>query len=111
MQHELTILTKTKETIRYCELHAYGGKSALNTRFYHLTQVSVPTEDGSQQLATFTHVLKGSKSYVPTHAPSGLVLSCPLQVLQAKHKHKNPHKQQNKTFTVLIVLLKPQTIN
>jgi hypothetical protein len=35
MQLDLTVLTKTKESNRYCGLHAYGGKSALNTRFYH----------------------------------------------------------------------------
>jgi hypothetical protein len=34
---------------------------------------------------------------------------CPLQVLQAKHKRQNLHKQQKKTSVALIVLLKPQT--
>jgi hypothetical protein len=35
MQLDLTILIKTKKATRYCGLHAYGGKSALNTHFYH----------------------------------------------------------------------------
>jgi hypothetical protein len=48
--------------------------------------VIVPTDDGSQQSATFTHALIGSSTFMPTHAPSGLVLSDPLQVLQATHK-------------------------
>jgi hypothetical protein len=33
--HDLIILTKIKETIRYCESFGYGGKTDLNTRFYH----------------------------------------------------------------------------
>jgi hypothetical protein len=74
-----------------------------------LTQVSVPADDGSQQLGIFTHALKGSRTCVPTHALSGPALSCQLQVLQVKHKHQNPYKQQKKTFTALIVLLKTQT--
>jgi hypothetical protein len=32
--HDLIALTNTKETTRYCGSHAFGGKSALNTRFY-----------------------------------------------------------------------------
>jgi hypothetical protein len=34
MQIDLTILTKRKETIRYCESFGYGGKAALDKRFY-----------------------------------------------------------------------------
>jgi hypothetical protein len=34
MQLNLTVLTKIKKATRYCGLHAYGGKSALNTHFY-----------------------------------------------------------------------------
>jgi hypothetical protein len=74
-----------------------------------LTQVSVPTEDGSQQSATFTHVLKGP------------ALTCPIIPLADQHfrvhfkpynlsiNNQNPHKQQKKTSAALIVLLKPQT--
>jgi hypothetical protein len=32
-----------------------------------LTQVSIPIEDGLQQSVTFTHALKGSSTFVPTH--------------------------------------------
>jgi hypothetical protein len=45
-----------------------------------LAQVSVPAENGSQHLATLTHALRGSSTFVSTHAPSGPV--------QAKHKHQ-----------------------
>jgi hypothetical protein len=45
---DLIVLTKTKETICYCESHTYGGKVALNTASNDLMQVSVPAEDGSQ---------------------------------------------------------------
>jgi hypothetical protein len=31
MQHDLIVLTKTKEMIRYCESFGYGAKDALNT--------------------------------------------------------------------------------
>jgi hypothetical protein len=41
--HDLTILTKTKETIHNCESFRYGGKCALNKCFYHSNRVSVPT--------------------------------------------------------------------
>jgi hypothetical protein len=33
--HDLIILAKTKEMIRYCESFGYGDKSALKTRFYY----------------------------------------------------------------------------
>jgi hypothetical protein len=33
--HDLTVLTKTKQMIRYCESFGYGGKVALDKRFYH----------------------------------------------------------------------------
>jgi hypothetical protein len=32
--YDLIVLTKTKETIRYCESYAFGGKSALDNHFY-----------------------------------------------------------------------------
>jgi hypothetical protein len=75
-----------------------------------LTQASVPAEDGSQQLATFTYVLKGP------------ALTCPIMPLVNQHfrahfkpyklstNNQNLHKQQNKTFAALIVLLKSQII-
>jgi hypothetical protein len=53
------------------------------------TQVSIPTEDGSQRLPTFTHAIKGSITFMPTHAPNGPALLCPLQVLQAHNKQPN----------------------
>jgi hypothetical protein len=37
MQLNLTVLTKTRKVTRYYGLHAYGGKSALNTRSVVLT--------------------------------------------------------------------------
>jgi hypothetical protein len=93
MQYDLTILTKTKEMIRYCN-HTHTVVKTLSTHIsIILTQVSVPVDDGSQQLGIFTHALKGSRTCVHTHAPSGPALSCRLQVLQVKHKHQNPHKQ------------------
>jgi hypothetical protein len=36
-----------------------------------LTHVSVPAED-------IKHALKGSNTFVPTHAPSGPALACPI---------------------------------
>jgi hypothetical protein len=51
------------------ESFGYGGKNALDKRFYHFNRVSVPVEDGSQQLATFTYALKGP------------ALACPLMPL------------------------------
>jgi hypothetical protein len=35
MQLDLTIITKIKEIVRYCESDTYGGKSTLNTYFYY----------------------------------------------------------------------------
>jgi hypothetical protein len=58
-------------------------------------------------------------SHITLECPA---LSCPLMPLVEQYFHthcksyklltnnQNPHKQQNKTFIVLIVLLKPQTI-
>jgi hypothetical protein len=56
--HDLIILTKTKQTILYCELFGYGGKTLLTNVSSILMQVSVPAKDGSHQSATFTHALK-----------------------------------------------------
>jgi hypothetical protein len=46
MQLILIILTKRKETIRYCESFGYGGTSALTIVTIDLTHVSVPVENG-----------------------------------------------------------------
>jgi hypothetical protein len=46
MQLILIILTKRKEIIRYYKSFWYGGKCALNKRFYHSNVVSVPIENG-----------------------------------------------------------------
>jgi hypothetical protein len=46
--HDLTVLTKTKETTRYCKSHVFSGKIALKTRIYHSNEVSVPADEGSQ---------------------------------------------------------------
>jgi hypothetical protein len=53
------------------------------------------------------HALKGSSTFVPTHAPSGPTLSYPLQALQAKHKQLLINNKE--AFAALIFLLKPQT--
>jgi hypothetical protein len=108
--HDVTVLSKTKEMIRYCESFGYDGKNTLTNVSNDLTRTSVPVEDGSQQSTTFTHALWGSSTFVPTHALVNWYFRAHFNVLQAKHKHQNLHKQQNKTFTALIVLLKPQTI-
>jgi hypothetical protein len=47
MQLDLIILTKIKETIRYCELFGHGGKTLSTHVPNDLTCVSVPVEDGS----------------------------------------------------------------
>jgi hypothetical protein len=44
--HDLSILTKTKETIHFCESFAYGGKMLSTHVSIVQTKVSVPTEDG-----------------------------------------------------------------
>jgi hypothetical protein len=44
--HDLTILTKKKETTHSCGSFGYGGKCALDKCFYRSNGVSVPTEDG-----------------------------------------------------------------
>jgi hypothetical protein len=88
MQLGLIVLTKTKTTIRYCKLFRHSGKMLSTHVTNDLMQVSVPIEDRSQQSATFTHALKASSTFMPTHAPSGPAFACPLQVLQAKHKHQ-----------------------
>jgi hypothetical protein len=46
MQLDLIILTKRKETIRYCEMFGYGGTTLSNIVANNLSHVSVPTEDG-----------------------------------------------------------------
>jgi hypothetical protein len=46
MQLILIVLTKRKETIRYCKLFGYGGTTLSNIVANDLTQVIVPIEDG-----------------------------------------------------------------
>jgi hypothetical protein len=84
---------KTKENDPLLRILQIRWQNALNTITNILTHVSVPGEDGSQQSATFTHALKGSSTFVTTHAPSGPALLYPLQALQAKHQQPKPHKQ------------------
>jgi hypothetical protein len=50
MQLDLTVLTKRKETICYCESFGYSGKYTLNKCFYHSNGVSAPAENGSNIL-------------------------------------------------------------
>jgi hypothetical protein len=45
MQFSLIVLTKTKETIRYCESFGYGGTTLSNIVSNDLTHVSVPADD------------------------------------------------------------------
>jgi hypothetical protein len=83
---------------------------ALSTRVsIILTQISIHAEDGSQQSATFTHVIKGP------------ALMCPIMPLVGQHfcTHFKPYKlrtnNQNlinnkEAYIALISLLKPQTI-
>jgi hypothetical protein len=87
--------------IRYCESFRYCCK-ALSTHVSNdLTHVSVPAK-------YIKHALKVSSTFVPTHAPSGSALVCPimpimdqyfcdpLQVQQAKRNIQNLHKQQKR---------------
>jgi hypothetical protein len=46
--HDLIVLTKTKEMIRYCGSHAFSGKMLSTIVCIILMQVSVPVENGSQ---------------------------------------------------------------
>jgi hypothetical protein len=98
MQLNLIILTKTKETIRYSESFGYDGKSALNTISNDLMHVSVPEED-------IEHALRGSSTFMPSHAPSKLALVCPMMPImyQYFHAHFKSYKlltnNQNNTTT------------
>jgi hypothetical protein len=83
-------------------------QNVLNIVNNVLMQISVPAEDESQQSATSTHALRGSSTFVPTHAPSGPALSYPLQALEAKHKQPNLINNKE-VYTTLISLLKPHT--
>jgi hypothetical protein len=46
MQLILIVLTKSKETIRYCESFEYSGITLSHFVTNDLTHVSVPAEDG-----------------------------------------------------------------
>jgi hypothetical protein len=74
-----------------------------------LTHVSVPTED-------IKHALKASSTFVPTHAPSGPALPCPIMPIidQYFHTHSSPTSYSQsarimppttKAYTILIVVL------
>jgi hypothetical protein len=112
--HELIMLTKIKETICYCELLGYGGKTLSIHVSIILTRVSVPAKD-------IKHALKGSSTFLPTHTPSGPALACAIMPIMDQHIHAHSssisYSQTTKifinkknTFTFLIVLLKSQTI-
>jgi hypothetical protein len=83
MQLDLTVLTKAKKMIHYYGSHAYDGKTLSTHVCIILMQVSVPSEDGSQQSATFTHAVQQLHAH---SCPSGSALSCPLLCPTAKHK-------------------------
>jgi hypothetical protein len=77
MQLDLIILTKTKETFRYCKSFDYGGESTLNTVANDLMHVSVLVEDHTCP--------KGSSIFMPTHAPSRLALACPIMPIMDQY--------------------------
>jgi hypothetical protein len=45
--HDLYVLTERKKMIHYCKSFGYGGQGALDKRFYHSNEVSVPAENRS----------------------------------------------------------------
>jgi hypothetical protein len=113
--HDLTVLTKTKEMTRYYESYAFGGKIALNTRFYHSNESQCTCR------RWIKYALKGSSTILLTRAPSGPALACPnyprhgpfellypVNALYAKHKQPNFYKQKRRHPQDLIVLQKPQ---
>jgi hypothetical protein len=75
--HDLIILTKTKEMIRYCVSHIFSGKTLSTIVSIVLTQVSVrcTCRKWAQQSSTLTHALKGS------------ALTCPLMPTVDQHIH------------------------
>jgi hypothetical protein len=75
MQLFLIILTKRKETIRYCKSFRYGGTTLSNIIANDLTHVSVPAEEGSIIL------IMG----ISLHPHHGHFTQCPT----AKHKQSN----------------------
>jgi hypothetical protein len=57
--------------IRYCESFGYGGKCALNKRFYRSNGVSVPAENGSN-ISIMGFSLTSHIIGFLSHPPSGL---------------------------------------
>jgi hypothetical protein len=78
--HDLIILTKTKETIHYCKSFGYGGKMLSTHVSIALMRVTVPAKD-------IKHTLKGSSTFVPTHAPSRLAPAWPIMPIMDQHFH------------------------
>jgi hypothetical protein len=71
----------------YCGLYTFGGKITLTHVSIDLTQVSVPTENGLQQLSTFIHALKGPALTRPLMTLGDQHFQfMPTQVQQATHK-------------------------
>jgi hypothetical protein len=65
---------KEKETTRYCKSFGYGGHGALDRRFYHSNEVSVPAENesnisimGFSLTSTYNGLFKSSPSGVFTN--------------------------------------------
>jgi hypothetical protein len=71
----LIVLTKRKETIRYCESFRYGGTTLSNIIANDLTEVSVRVEEGS------IIPIMG----ISLHRQHGDFAQCPT----AKHKQLN----------------------
>jgi hypothetical protein len=94
MQLVLIVLTKRKEMIRCCELFGYDGPTLSNIVANDLTHVNVPVEEGSiipvmgishrPHHGLFTNIPFTYHWYFRTH----------YNVLQAKHKQPNFHKQK-----------------
>jgi hypothetical protein len=64
--------------IRYSESFGYGGKNTLTNVSNYLTLVSVPAED-------IKHALKGSSTFMPTHAPSEPALVGPIMPIMDQY--------------------------
>jgi hypothetical protein len=84
--YDLIIITESKEVTCYSRSHVFGGKDALNKRFYPFNCELVYLQKMDQTVINLHTCSWRTSTHVPTYAHNRPAPTCPLKFLQTNQK-------------------------